>query len=51
MTREPQPGFTARWNDECPRCDQPIVGGKSRIVYVKGRPVHVACFAGQDDAA
>jgi hypothetical protein len=41
----------ARYSTDCPRCDDPIIAGESRIVYAKeGVPVHVGCFSGQDDA-
>lgn len=47
-TRNPEPGLAARYATECPRCDRGIAVG-DRIVYNRGRPVHVACASGQDD--
>jgi hypothetical protein len=53
MTRDPRPlpGILARYTSDCPRCDEPIVAGKSRIVYARGVAIHCGCYSGQDDAA
>lgn len=49
MTRRvPLPGVAARYATECPRCSGAIRVG-DRIVFSRGRPVHVGCASGQDD--
>jgi hypothetical protein len=48
MTRDPQPGIAAQWPSHCPRCDEPI-HRNDRVVFVRGRAIHVACANGADD--
>lgn len=45
---EPQPGIAARWPDICPRCPEPIKVN-DRIVFSRGRAIHVGCAAGGDE--
>lgn len=44
----PQPGIAARRSSYCGRCDVLIVPG-DRIVFARGRAVHVRCATGQED--
>lgn len=43
-----QPGLAAQYSDICSRCDNVIVLGE-RIVFTRGRAIHVHCASGQDD--
>lgn len=45
----PQPGMVARWDSDCPRCPEPIIGGVTRIAYDRGRYIHTTCASGADD--
>lgn len=45
---QPEPGIPARWPDTCPRCSDPI-NPADRIVFSRGRPIHVRCANGGDD--
>lgn len=46
---DPQPGLKAQWSSECPRCGEFIARGVDRIVFSKGRPIHVACANGWNE--
>lgn len=48
MKPDPEPGMEARHHDVCVRCHKDIVPG-SRIVFRRGRRIHVACASGADD--
>lgn len=43
-----EPGIAARFDGQCPRCPAPIRIG-DRIVYLRGRPIHVGCASGGDE--
>lgn len=45
----PQPGIPARYPDYCGRCSEAI-GVGDRIVFHRGRPIHVGCASGQDES-
>lgn len=45
----PEPGIPARWPDTCLVCHEDIQQGISRVVYRRGRPLHVECHGGQDE--
>ena len=45
---DPKPGLAARHPDLCPVCQHDINPG-DRIVFRRGRPIHVACHGGQDE--
>lgn len=44
----PLPGIAARFPSDCPRCPDPI-NVDDRIVFVRGRAIHVGCASGVDD--
>lgn len=44
----PLPGIAARHPSYCGRCDVLIVPGE-RIVFARGRAVHVGCASGQEE--
>ena len=46
---EPQPGVAAKYDDRCQRCDEPIVARVTRVVFTRGRPIHVECANGWSD--
>ena len=46
--RDPEPGVEARYPDFCNRCPDPIVPG-DRVVFHRGRRIHVRCASGADD--
>lgn len=46
--QEPQPGMAAQFPSWCDRCDTAIER-EARIVFRKGRPIHVTCASGGDD--
>lgn len=46
---DPQPGIAARFDDDCPRCDDPILRN-DRIVFSRGHAIHVRCASGQDES-
>lgn len=48
-TTEPQPGLLAQFSTECYRCGELIVRNQDRIVFNRGRALHVACHSGADD--
>lgn len=45
---DPKPGLAAKHPSYCGRCDVLIAPGE-RIVFARGRAVHVACASGQED--
>ncbi|HEX6684986.1 MAG TPA: hypothetical protein VF062_19510 [Candidatus Limnocylindrales bacterium] len=42
------PGLSAKFDEDCPRCPDPIRKG-DRIVFVRGRRVHVRCYGAGDE--
>lgn len=46
--RDTAPGMAAQYPDTCDRCPNSIAVG-DRIVFQRGRPIHVGCASGADD--
>lgn len=46
--RDVQPGLEAKYEEDCPRCPDPILKG-DRIVFTRGRRIHVRCASGTND--
>ena len=47
---DPQPGLLASYTTECYRCGELIVRNTDRIIFNRGRALHVGCASGQDDS-
>lgn len=48
-TADPLPGIAAKWPSDCARCPNQI-DVDDRIVFSRGRPIHVGCASGSEDA-